>query len=163
MKRLFVVGACLTIAILAIGSVSLASSASGRMVGEERLQFLDVRNQVEFLDLGRQARSEFDPSPGDTFFFSNTLRNLGDTKTLGRFVSKCTALIGTEFKCAGTLLLRRGTVELATTADFASDAPIVAAVVGGTGRYDDVGGEATITPTGVEGRSRLTLELEELD
>lgn len=69
----------------------------------------------------------------------------------GRFLSTCTALFQTEVKCAGSLLLRDGTIELAGTPDFAADTPIVAPVTGGTGRYAGADGTATITATDMEG------------
>ena len=123
------------------------------------LRFLDVRQEVHYVDLDPAATGDFDPSPGDTFVFSNLLRNAGDTRDVGRFVAKCSALIGTEFKCAGTLLLRRGTIELASAVDFASSHPIVASVVGGTGRYEGSGGTAVFTSTDIVGTSTLVVSL----
>lgn len=154
------VGICAVISSLAVALAGIA--VAGSRAGIERdvkLRFLDVRGQVEFLDLDPQAESEFDPSPGDTFFFANTLRDAADTRDVGRFLSKCVALFGTEFKCSGTLLLPEGTIELAATPDFASGDPIKGAVIGGTRRYLNVGGQFTITATGTEGVSELVVKL----
>ena len=158
MRRWMVLVAGVVALGLIAGGVSVAGSDYERGRGRV-LRFLDVSGEVEYLDLGPPAEGDFDPSPGDTFFFSNTLRNLADTKTKGRFVSKCTALIGTEFRCLGTLMLEQGNIELATTVDFAAEEPLVAAVTGGTGKYRGVGGEATITPTETEGVSKLVVKL----
>jgi hypothetical protein len=158
MKQWLAAVAAILAGVLVIGGIALASSRDG-IRQDTVLRFLDVSGQSKYLDLGRRARSDFDPSPGDTFFFNNTLRNRADTRTLGRFTSKCVALFGTEFKCAGTLLLRDGTIELAATVDFASADPIRAAVAGGTRGFRNVGGNATITPTGEEGTSNLLVEL----
>jgi hypothetical protein len=146
----------LLVALVAFGTLLLSQlpTAAG-----PTLRFLDVRETVEFLDVPPAATSDFDPTPGDTFFFSNRLRNEADTKDRGRFVAKCVAMIGTEFKCAGTLMLLRGTIELASTVDFASSDPIVASVVGGTGRFVGAGGSAVFTSTGMAGTSELVVVL----
>jgi hypothetical protein len=159
MKRWLLTTAAISVLALAVGGVSLAERSRGGIVEDEVRRFVDVRVQVRYLDLGRRAQGDFDPSPGDTFFFRNRLRNSADTETIGWFVSKCTALIGTRFKCSGTLLLPRGTVELAGTPDFAAGGPIVSAVVGGTGRFRNVGGQAKITATETPGTSRLVVRL----
>jgi hypothetical protein len=158
-RRWFSAVAAASVVVLVIGGIAVASSREG-IRRDTVLRLLDVSGESEYLDLGEPAQGDFDPSPGDTFFFNNTLRNAGDTRTVGRFPSKCVALFGTEFKCSGTLFLERGTIELAATPDFASADPIRAAVIGGTGAYRNVGGQATITPTDVEGTSRLVVELE---
>lgn len=158
MRRVIPFVALVVVTALALQVPSFASSS--RTPGRWVLRFLDVREQVEFLDVAPAATSEFDPSPGDTFFFSSVLRNAAGASDVGRFESKCTALIGTVFKCAGTLLLTRGTIELAATVDFAVGDPIVAAVTGGTGRFFSVGGEAVITATDVDGTSTLVAQLE---
>jgi hypothetical protein len=136
----------------------VAGSRDG-ITRDKVLRFLDVRGSVEYLDLGEPAQGDFDPTPGDTFFFNNTLRNAADTEDVGRFVSKCVALFGSDFKCSGTLLLQQGTIELAATPDFAAAPPIKSAVIGGTRRFRNVAGQATITPTEIEGTSRLVVEL----
>ncbi|HXF35694.1 MAG TPA: hypothetical protein VNO17_00765 [Actinomycetota bacterium] len=143
--------------VVAVAVVAVGSTLAGAQDAEV-LRFLDVRGEVHYLDEDPLSTSEFDPSPGDAFTFDNTLRNLADTRDVGRFVSRCWALFGTEFKCAGTLLLRRGTIELAASVDFAAP-PFVASVVGGTGRYLGAAGQATITPTETEGTSRLVVRL----
>lgn len=157
MRRIIPFVALVVVTALALQVPSFASSS--RTPGQV-LRFLDVQEQVEFLDVEPEATSEFDPSPGDTFFFSSLLRNAAGTRDVGRFESKCTALIGTVFKCAGTLLLSRGSIELAATVDFAVGDPIVSAVTGGTGRFIAVGGETVITATDVEGTSTLVVQLE---
>lgn len=145
-------------AIVLVMVAGVATSGAG-IKKDTVLRFLDVRGDVHYLDVGAPAQSDFDPSPGDTFFFGNTLKNAVGTRDVGRFVSTCVALFGSEFKCTGTLLLERGTIELAATVDFASDQPIRAAVIGGTRRFANVGGRATITPSGTEGTSSLVVEL----
>lgn len=136
-------------------------SIAGTRGRTEVLTFVDVRQQTEFLDTGQVGG---DPSSGDTYFFDSALHvaDHGDAASrgpMGRFVSLCTVLFGSQVKCAGSLLLRDGTIEIAGAPDFAADAPIVAAVTGGTGRYARAAGTATITGTEVEGTSMLVIEL----
>jgi hypothetical protein len=71
----------------------------------------------------------------------------------------CTQVAGANFKCAGTLKLDAGTIELTATPNFATDELITGSVVGGSGTYRNVGGQATITPTQTEGTSRLVVQL----
>jgi hypothetical protein len=141
------------------GSIAVAGSSDRALRRTKTLRLLDVQGGFEYLDLGEPAQSDFDPSPGDVMFFRNTLRDRGDSRDVGRFISRCTSVGDAEFHCQGTLLLGAGKIELATTADFASSDPIVAAVVGGTARFKNVTGQATITSTETEGRSRLVVEL----
>lgn len=156
MKRASVVNRASIVAAVALAVLAATQVPSS---AGPTLRFLDVRQQVEYVDLDPAATGDFDPSPGDTFVFSNLLRNAHDTRDVGRFVAKCVALIGTEFKCAGTLMLPRGTIELASAVDFASSDPIVASVVGGTGRYEGAGGTAVFTSTETAGTSRLVVSL----
>jgi hypothetical protein len=158
MRRWYVAIAATTLVALVIGGIAVASSRDG-IRRNVILRFVEVADDVEYLDLGEPAQGEFDPSPGDTFFFNNTLRNTANTRTVGRFTSKCVALFGTEFKCSGTLLFGKGTIELAATVDFAAEDPIRAAVTGGTRGFRNVGGDVTITPTEVEGTSNLVVRL----
>jgi hypothetical protein len=150
---------------LATGSLVVGGPATAAVIGTasldhaRTLSVLDVRQASSYLDLGKKAQGNFDPSPGDTYFFRSQLRNVAGTNVVGRFVSSCTALLGTEFHCAGTIMISGGTLELATTVYFASSAPIHSAITGGTGRYRNVGGDVTITATSTAGTSKLVARL----
>lgn len=117
------------------------------------LRLRDVRGAESALDLGAPG-----DSPGDTLFFDNTLRNRADTQTVGRFPSRCTPVSVSDYYCQGSLVFAHSQLELATTSDFGG-ASIVAAVVGGTGRYAGARGQARITPTRTPGTSRLVVHL----
>jgi len=139
-----------------------AHVASASRPRTEILNFLDVRSDATFLDLGRRGGA---PSPGDTWFFTSRLSNphVDDPITrrpLGSFLSTCTNHHANVYRCLGTLLLADGAIELSGSVDFAGAGPLVPAVTGGTGRYSGVGGAATITPTGTEGVSRLVVRLQ---
>jgi hypothetical protein len=95
--------------------------------------------------------------------FNNLLRHVDTSdaitrQVLGRFPSTCTPLEDTVYRCAGTLLLRDGTIEVTGTPDFAVS-PIDMVVTGGTGRYATVTGSARLTPTDAPGTSVLDLSL----
>jgi hypothetical protein len=138
-------------------SVALAGLATDvRTSGTATLRFLDIRGPVSTLDVGPSG-----DSVGDTLFFDNELWNRAATNRLGQFISRCTTVTATKHHCQGTLLLAKGSLEVATTTDFS--APIVAAVIGGTGAYEGATGEARISPTETEGTSGLVVHLGESD
>jgi hypothetical protein len=157
MMRWLLLGS-LALAGLLAGGVALAHDG-GRdgLTKPMVLRFLDVSVNEEFLDV--EPKGTEVPSPGDTAFFDNVLRNLADTETKGTFDGKCTFLIGGMADCRGHVVLPGGKIELGGGIDFSTGpTSFEAAVLGGTGRYDNVVGEATITQI-AEGRSRLVLEL----
>jgi hypothetical protein len=137
------------------GPVSVARAgvaADGVTSRTANLRFLDIRGPVSTLDVGPSGGSV-----GDTLFFDNELWNRSGTTRLGRFISRCTTVTATKHHCQGSLLLPAGSLEVATTTDFS--APIVAAVIGGTGAYEGASGEARISPTETEGTSELKVHL----
>lgn len=130
------------------------ASSRTRPGGSVVLRFRDVEGDTTALDVGEPGNS-----PGDTLFFDNSLRDSSDSTTVGRFVSRCTQVTDSAYHCQGTLLLDGSQLDLATTTEFRGAAGIVASVVGGTGQYAGVGGEARITPTSAPGTSRLVVRL----
>ena len=139
-----------------------ASAGTQAPPSVEILEYLDVRLSTEFVDVGRRGGS---PGPGDAYYFASALRSTSvddaiASRGLGTFVSVCAFVVGARAKCAGSLLLLDGTLELAGAPDLGSNTPIVAAVVGGSGRYAGVAGVATISPTSEENESRLVVRLQ---
>lgn len=128
------------------------------------LTFVDVTVAEDFLDVGEKAQSEFDASPGDTFFFHDELWNRAETKKRGTLDGKCTFLIEFNVHCVATVKLRDGTIELAQGLNFGEEegpGHFFVAITGGTERYENVVGEGKITENyqGEEGKSLLRLEL----
>ena len=139
-------------ALAPVGPAAAAPSAPA----QESLEFLDVSRPV--------AGPEGAPDPGDVYEFANLLRHPDrldavTRQALGRFPSACTVVEGTRAECAGTLVLRDGTIEVTGTPDL-SLTPIDMTVTGGTGRYEGVTGSARLTPTATAGASRLLVTLE---
>lgn len=163
MRPRHVVISLLTVSVLTVAGVAVGAGRDSSLERDRVIRLLDVAGQVRYLDLGQPAQGDFDPSPGDAFFFANQLWRADGSERIGRFVSTCVAMIGTEFKCSGTLMLPNGTVELGATVDFAAGDPIRSAVLGGTQRFRNVGGDLTITPTATEGTSKIVLQLIAID
>ena len=138
-----------------IGGVAHATGSSDGIPTAQTLRFLDVGDEFVFVDARPTGASA-----GDLFVFENNLRNRRDTKTLGRFVGACTALVTPALtSCRGTLQLALGTIELASVVDFASTGPIHAAVTGGTKEYRNVRGQARLSPEISPGVRNMTVEL----
>jgi hypothetical protein len=150
----------LVAAMVLFGSTAAAAApAPSGAPDNEVLRVLDISRQVGVDASGLRA-----PGPGDVLEFRNLLRHTDSSdaatrQVLGRFPSTCTIEEGTRARCAGTLELRDGTIEVTGTPDFARS-PIDMVVTGGTGRYEGVSGSAQLTPTDVPGTSLLTVSLQ---
>ncbi|MCV2490791.1 hypothetical protein OF117_15645 [Geodermatophilus sp. YIM 151500] len=148
-------------AALACSGAAAADAAPATAPVGESLELLDVSRPVAVPDAVRDGAP---PSPGDVFRFDNLLRHpdrrdAATRQVLGRFPSTCTVVEGTRAECAGTLVLRDGTIEVTGTPDLALDT-IDMTVLGGSGRYAAVSGSARLTPTGADGVSRLVVSLQ---
>lgn len=155
MKRWILLTALVLVVGAAIGGAGYAMGGSDGLRTAQTLRFLDVGDEFEYVDVGAAGASA-----GDLFVFENDLRNRSDTKTLGRFVGTCTALVTPALaSCRGTLQLENGTIELASAVDFAAAGPIHASVTGGTRKYRNVGGQARLSPEISPGVRRMTVQL----
>ncbi len=155
-----------TALVLAIALV-LSVAAIARSGGEETttiprrtvLTFLDIQVREDFLDVEPKARNEEDAGRGDSFYFHDQLWNLARTQRRGTVDGRCEIVTGPAAHCDATAFLAGGTVELSQTIRFVEQGrSFRVAVVGGTGRYRNVTGQATFTELGRD-RSRMTLEL----
>ncbi len=163
--RRWAIGAGLVLAaalLAAVASIATAGAGEKRVIPTRTvLTFLDITAREDFLDLPPRAQREDDISVGDAFFFQDQLWNLARTQRRGTLWGGCQVRIRPTAQCTATAFLSGGTVEFAQTLNFArTGRTFRIAVVGGTGRYKNVTGQATITELGQDGdRSRLTLEL----
>lgn len=161
MRRAALVAVILVIGLIAAG-IAVASSRDG-IVEHQVRSFALTGFQEQDLDVHPSGRSL-----GDTFFFQNQLRSFDLTKKLGRWYSTC-VLENVETslnRCTGTAFLRDGRVEVAARVNFTEALKSIRfAVIGGTGRYDNVVGQAKLTfgcepcPPGTEDADTLTLDL----
>lgn len=155
MRRLLAPVALLAVVVLALGGAASATDGSGKPRKAAKIAFLDVADEFEAVDVGVPGQSA-----GDLFVFENELRNRADTRTLGRFLATCTALVTPGLvSCRGTIQLEDGTVEVATAIDFGAGGPILAAVTGGTERYRLVRGQLRLSEEKRPGVRDGTLEL----
>lgn len=161
-RRTWVAVLAVTLAVTA-GGAAFGRGSGDPIAADQTLEMLHIADGYKFLDVGRPWKGELDPSPGDTVFLRYKLRNLANTTTLGKVMTKCVATFRTNFKCAGTVFLEGGTVELVSTIDWASDYPFTKAVAGGTGLYRNVGGEAWILAPDADGNETIVLHLSALD
>lgn len=142
--------------------LAVASSRTG-IVHETDLRFA--------VGFGDDATGDVGPvgdSAGDTFFGQSRLSDFDLTKQLGRYNSACVLenLTPRWNHCTATVLLSDGTVEL--SARFVwndTRSGFRLAVVGGTGAYANVVGQAAYTfgcdacPPGTQDVDTLTLKL----
>jgi hypothetical protein len=159
MKRWLLLGVLGLAVVLAVGGASLAAGGGSKhgITQQVKLRLLEVTLDEAFVDVAPKGTEL--PSPGDTFFFHNELRNAAGTKKKGTFDGRCIFLIGGMAECRGHVALADGTIELGAGIDFsAGPTRFEAAVLGGTRRYENVVGEAKITQVG-EGRSQFVIEL----
>jgi hypothetical protein len=158
--------AALVAVILVIGligaGIAVASSRGDGIVDHQVRSFALAGFQEDELDVRPSGRS-----PGDTFFFQQQLRTFDLTKMLGRFYSTCVLenVKSSLNRCTGTAFLGDGRVELAARFKFTDPLKSIRyAVIGGTGNYDNVVGQAKVTfgceacPPGTEADT-LTLDL----
>jgi len=140
MKRAPLVAVILAIGLIGAG-IAVASTRDG-IVEHQVLSFALVGFQENRLDVPPDGRSL-----GDSYFFRQQLWTLDLTKKVGVFYSNCVlenAKTGLN-RCSGTAFLRDGKVEITTQALLkGTDKGIRFAVIGGTGSYDNVVGQAKV-------------------
>jgi hypothetical protein len=143
-------------------SLAIASQRSG-IVEAQRLSFAVGGGHAGTSDVGPSG-----DSPGDTFFAQSRLMNFALTKQVGRYNSACDLEDVTPRwnHCTATVLLPNGTVELSARLIWTDTRPgYQLAVIGGTGRFDNVVGQARFTfgcdacPSGTQDVDTLTLYL----
>jgi allene oxide cyclase-like protein len=127
---------------LIVGGVSAASGPGG---GSSR-DFTALDITVKSTDVDVDNSNSF--TVGDENIFQDVLKNRAGTKEIGSVRGVCTAVeIVSEqdstVHCVGTVKLRGGTIEFAGLLNFSEPAPRLA-FTGGTGRYDEAGGQVTL-------------------
>ncbi len=143
----------LTVALV-VGAAALvavfAGTGSADHPGSQTLTFVERNNQgtFRFIDSPPKSPRRGEPriSLGDVFLGSNPLYNAANTRRVGRFFFKCTAVRrskrpqGGTFQCEGTARLSDGTLVISA---ILSEGPATGAVVGGTGAYEGASGSFT--------------------
>jgi hypothetical protein len=121
-------------------------AVASRRSGIVRHQVLSFAVHLVHEDTGDAGPSG--DSPGDTFLAQSELQNFDLTKQLGRYASACVLenLVTRLNHCTATVSLSNGTVELSARFNFTETRPgFRLAVIGGSGTYKNVVGQATYT------------------
>ena len=141
MTRATLVAVVLVLGLIGAG-IAVASSTDG-IAEEEVLSFALVGFREDTLDLPPHGDTS-----GDTFFFQQQVRTLDLAERRGAFYASCVLENAdtTLNRCTGTVFLGEGKVELAGRFKFTETLDAIQyAVIGGTGRYNNVVGQATLT------------------
>jgi hypothetical protein len=142
MRRIAVAaGAVILVVCMIGGGLAVASRRSGIV----RRHVLSLA--VHLVNEGASDVGASGESPGDTFFAQSELQNFDLTKQLGRYTSACVLEnVDTRLNhCTATVSLSNGKVELSGRFPFSDTLQAFRlAVVGGSGAYENVVGQATI-------------------
>jgi hypothetical protein len=132
--------------ILVVGLIGAALAVASRRSGIVRHQVLSFAVQLVNEDAADVGPSG--DSPGDTFFAQSELQNFDLTNELGRYASACVLEnVDTRLNhCTATVSLLNGKVELSGRFRFSDTLQAFRlAVIGGSGSYENVVGQATVT------------------
>ncbi|MGN6377410.1 MAG: hypothetical protein ACTHNU_00510 [Gaiellales bacterium] len=124
---------------MAVGGISLA-----RAGGSDRTMTITEKQvNATFVSISHTQQG----APGDQAIFRSVVMNSRGQR-IGSSSIVCEIVFGGKLQCSGVYVLPGGT--LTGTAlvpqSQASSAPVHVAITGGTGRYDEVSGQATSTP-----------------
>jgi allene oxide cyclase-like protein len=132
------VGALLAVGI---GGITTALAASD-ITSPETIVLTETMVKERYLDLGKQGGP---PTPGDTFFFVDSLTDEDDAK-VGSVRGHCTFQIASWGSCeVGAFLTDRGQIYVEGVVHFTEDvAAFDLPITGGTGDFDNARGSVHI-------------------
>ena len=163
MRKLAIFGATFGLLIGATGGVSIASAAPHSTGAPHRaaepsakvLHLISRQTSLDLVDLGKKGRSPGDQIMETTADFQNG--KLVDHSFLNCVGIKVTAQ-GGNLLCHGAMVFANGQVQIQGETDFRE--PFTVSVVGGTGAYQNAGGQLTAERTLPDGTTDvLTLRL----
>ena len=148
-------------AVVAVGAVVIASASPASDPSEAPVAgtaAIAVRSSLTKVDVDGSHRD----SPGDLLVYAFELWDASETRRAGDAHAVCTIVrvAGAELtaQCAGTAQLGGGTIQSAGLLKQPATTTRLA-VTGGTGRYDEVDGQLTLTALN-ELATRLRIDLE---
>jgi hypothetical protein len=144
--RRFAIGATLAVLGVATAAMSLASASAtptGTASSSVRvLHLISRQTSLQVIDIGATGNS-----PGDQVI--ETTVDFADGKQVDRSVLNCVDITvttsGFDVLCHGALIFTDGQVEFQGETNF--ETPFTVAVTGGTGVYQNVGGQFTVERT----------------
>jgi hypothetical protein len=146
MRKFAVIGATLALLAGSTAAMSIASaSAAPKNAPTSSVKVLHLvskQKSLKFIDLGKKG-----PSPGDEVI--EITADFQNGKRVDRSVLNCVliTIIGRtmDVLCHGDLVFKDGQVEFQGETNFHT--PFSVAVIGGTGAYQNVGGQLTLERT----------------
>jgi len=157
MRKLVIIGATLAVLGGTIATTSIASAASTPVAAHsvKVLHLISRQTSLQVIDLGKKGAS-----PGDQVI--ETTVDFANGKRVDRSVLNCVDITvtasGFDVLCHGALVFADGQVEFQGETNFHT--PFTVAVTGGTGAYQNVGGQLTVERTLPDGTTDVeTLRL----
>jgi hypothetical protein len=159
MRKLAIIGATLAVLAGITAAMSLASASaaptSAATMSVKVLHLISRQISLEVVDIGAKG-----DSPGDQVI--ETTADFAHGKQVDRSVLNCVDITvttsGFDVLCHGALIFRDGQVQLQGETNFST--PFTVAVTGGTGAYQNVGGQLTVEGTLPDGTTDVeTLRL----
>jgi hypothetical protein len=159
MRKFAVIGAALALLAGTAAAMSVASASAAPQYAAadsvKVLHLLSHQKSLQVIDIGAKG-----PSPGDQII--ETTLDFQNGKPVDRSVINCVDITvskrGFEVLCHGAMIFKNGQVEIQGQTNFHE--PFTVAVTGGTGAYQNVGGQVTAVRTLPDGTTDvLTLRL----
>jgi hypothetical protein len=157
MRKLAIIGATLAMLIGITAATSIASAAPTPAAAHsvKVLHLVSRQTSLQVIDIGKKGNSPGDQVIETTVDFQHGTR-------VDRSVLDCVAITvtasGFDVLCHGALIFRDGQVEFQGETSFHE--PFTVAVTGGTGAYQNVGGQLTVERTLPDGTTDVeTLRL----
>jgi hypothetical protein len=146
MRKFAVVGAALALLAGTTAAVSVASaSAAPKNAAADSVKVLHLishQKSLQVIDVGKRG-----PSPGDQVI--ETTLDFQHGAPVDRSVINCVDITvskrGFDVLCHGAMIFKNGQVEIQGETNFHT--PFTVAVIGGTGAYQNVGGQLTAVRT----------------
>ena len=146
MRKFAVIGAVLALLAGSTAAMSIASaSAAPKSAANQSVQVLHLishQKSLQVIDIGKKG-----PSPGDQVI--ETRVDFQHGKRADSSVINCVDITvskrGFDVLCHGAMIFKNGQVEIQGETSFHT--PFTVAVTGGTGAYQNVGGQLTVERT----------------
>jgi hypothetical protein len=132
----------LTGVLVLVGGELTMALAGNSITQPETIVLTETTVKERFLDVGKQGGP---PTPGDAFFFVDTLTDEADTK-VGAVRGHCTFQIAPWGTCeAGAFLTDRGQIYVEGVVRFAEQTTVLnIPITGGTGDFDNARGSVLL-------------------
>jgi len=146
MRKFAIIGATLAVLGGATAATSIASASaapnSAAASSVKVLHLISHQTSLQVIDIGKKG-----PSPGDQII--ETTVDFAHGKRVDRSVLNCVDITvtasGFDVLCHGAFIFRDGQVEFQGETNFQT--PFTVAVTGGSGVYQNVGGQLTVERT----------------